>query len=158
MQISASAFGGALPWARVILVERRRWLLEEEFVDILSLCQFVPDPNIINLSVAVGQKFSGAMGALMAFVGLLWLPFILTILLAMGYTRLASTTSLSGFFAGVAAAGLFLSMAGKMIQRQMRSRPGMLLFSVAAFLGVGIFHLHILIVLLVLAPPRSGSR
>ncbi|HEY5329324.1 MAG TPA: chromate transporter, partial [Acidobacteriaceae bacterium] len=44
-------FGGVLPWARRSLVERRRWLTAAEFTEVLSLCQFLPGGNVVNLSV-----------------------------------------------------------------------------------------------------------
>ncbi|HXP13481.1 MAG TPA: chromate transporter, partial [Stellaceae bacterium] len=40
MLVAAMGFGGVLPWARRMIVERRRWLSESEFLDLLALCQF----------------------------------------------------------------------------------------------------------------------
>src|SRR6202030_3001062 len=58
-QIALSAFGGALPWARRILVEDKGWLDPDDFTDTLALCQFLPGPNVINLSIVVGSRFRG---------------------------------------------------------------------------------------------------
>ncbi|HHK8153405.1 TPA: chromate transporter, partial [Serratia marcescens] len=55
-------FGGVLPMARSMLVERRRWLNAEQFTELLGLCQFLPGGNVINLSVAVGMEFRGLRG------------------------------------------------------------------------------------------------
>jgi chromate transporter len=41
-----SGFGGALPWTRRMIVERRRWMTAEEFNDAYSLCNFLPGPNM----------------------------------------------------------------------------------------------------------------
>src|SRR5277367_2318320 len=60
-QISLSAFGGALPWARRILVEDRGWLEPDDFTDTLALCQFLPGPNIINLSIVIGSRYRGPL-------------------------------------------------------------------------------------------------
>ncbi|BCZ57584.1 hypothetical protein SL267_22010 [Serratia marcescens] len=62
-------FGGVLPMARSMLVERRRWLNAEQFTELLGLCQFLPGGNVINLSVAVGMEFRGLRGALCALLG-----------------------------------------------------------------------------------------
>ncbi len=43
--ISVSGFGGALPWARRAIVERRRWMSAEEFNEAFSLAQFLPGPT-----------------------------------------------------------------------------------------------------------------
>ena len=60
-RISLSAFGGAIFWARRELVQRQRWLTEREFVDLLTLGQLLPGPNVLNLTVMVGYRFAGAM-------------------------------------------------------------------------------------------------
>ena len=48
--------GGGVVWARRIAVEKRRWLTEREFADVVSLCQFMPGPNIVGIAVCVGAK------------------------------------------------------------------------------------------------------
>jgi chromate transporter len=58
-RISVSAVGGAIFWTRRGLVERQRWLTEREFVDLLTLGQLLPGPNVLNLTVMVGHRFAG---------------------------------------------------------------------------------------------------
>ncbi|MGF6740598.1 hypothetical protein OKW47_004409 [Paraburkholderia atlantica] len=41
------SFGGALPLARRALVEQRRWLTSDELIDLLGLCQFLPDRDSV---------------------------------------------------------------------------------------------------------------
>ena len=41
--------GGGLVWARRIAVEQQRWINEHDFGDIVSLCQFMPGPNIVGM-------------------------------------------------------------------------------------------------------------
>jgi chromate transport protein ChrA len=81
-QISLSGFGGVMPFARRMLVEERRWLSAEEFTDVLSLCQLLPGPNIVNVAVCVGARYHGVRGAVAAFAGLMTAPFF--IMLALG--------------------------------------------------------------------------
>jgi hypothetical protein len=52
--VSLCGFGGGLVWARRIAVEKRRWISEQEFADIVSLCQFMPGPNIVGIAVCIG--------------------------------------------------------------------------------------------------------
>ena len=52
-----------MPWARRMLVEERRWLTAQEFTDLFGLCNFLPGPNIVNVSVVVGARFDGPRGA-----------------------------------------------------------------------------------------------
>jgi len=78
----ARAFGGAMPWARRMLVEERRWLTAQEFTDVFSLCNFLPGPNIVSVSVIVGSRFAGPRGAVAAFAGFLTVPLAVALLLA----------------------------------------------------------------------------
>src|SRR5438874_6451372 len=76
-QVGMSGFGGVLPFARRTLVERRAWLSESAFNETLALCQTLPGPNIVNLSVVVGSRHAGAPGALAAVAGLVAAPVAL---------------------------------------------------------------------------------
>src|SRR4030081_427214 len=69
--IALCGFGGVLAWSRRMLVEERRWMTPEEFNDAYALCQFLPGPNVVNLSVVFGRRIRGAIGAAGASAGLL---------------------------------------------------------------------------------------
>ncbi len=60
LKIGLSGFGGVMPFARRMLVEEQRWLTEVEFLDVLSLSQFLPGPNVVNVSIIVGRLASTA--------------------------------------------------------------------------------------------------
>ena len=154
-QISISAFGGALPWARRVLVEDRGWLAPDDFVDTLALCQFLPGPNVINLSIAVGSRFRGLAGALCAFLGLMGAPVVIVIGLGLLYGRYGQLEALRGVFAalGAAAAGLVIATAAKMAEPIVRKRPlaGAPVI-VAGFVMVGLLRWPLPLVLAILAP------
>src|SRR5262249_56590695 len=63
LTVSVFGFGGGIAWARRIAVQERGWLSDAEFLDIVSLCQFLPGPNIIGIAVCTGTKLRGAPGA-----------------------------------------------------------------------------------------------
>ena len=73
-RISLSSFGGAIFWARRELIERQRWLTEREFVELFTLGQLLPGPNVLNLTVMIGHRFAGWTGALAAVAGFLGWP------------------------------------------------------------------------------------
>ena len=153
--ISLSGFGGVLPWARRFLVEQRKWLGEREFAEALALCQFLPGPNIVNLSIIVGSRFRGVAGALAAFAGLVGIPLVIMIALGALYARYAELATLRGTLAGLAAgaAGLILAMAAKMAMPLIREgQVAPLVFAVAGFVAVGLLRLPLYWVVLVLAP------
>jgi len=53
--VSLSGFGGTLPWAYRMVVEKRRWMTAAEFSEVFSLCQFLPGANVVNFSVVFGM-------------------------------------------------------------------------------------------------------
>jgi chromate transporter len=110
-------FGGVLAVAQQELVERERWLTREEFLEMLSVGQVLPGPNVVNLSMMIGDRFFGLRGAASALAGMLALPLVLMLLLAVLYGRFADHPQVSGALRGMGAvsAGLVLATALKLV-------------------------------------------
>src|SRR5690349_6991365 len=89
LSVAMVAFGGVLPIARRALVERYRWLTPDEFTEVIGLAQFLPGPNIVNLSVVVGARFRGVPGAIAAVLGLTVVPAVGVVLAGVVFTRYA---------------------------------------------------------------------
>jgi len=154
-QISVSAFGGALPWARRILVERRKWMEPEDFASTLALCQFLPGPNIVNLSIAFGNRLHGWRGALAAIVGLMAAPVVIILILGSLYLRFGQIGNLRGMFAALAAAagGLIVATAAQMAIPLIRKTPVTAIpIIVAGFVLAGLLRWPLPAVMAVLAP------
>lgn len=153
--IAILAFGGVLPWARFMIVERRGWLDAEEFTDMLALCQLLPGPNIVNMSVAIGSRFQGVAGALAATLGLVGLPVAIVLGLATVYARFAGLPAVGGALAGMgaAAAGLIVAMAAKIAEPMLRRRFWQAAPLVAlTFVAIAILRLPLWPVILTIAP------
>jgi chromate transporter len=154
-RVAAFAFGGVLPWARYVLVDRRRWLTPDEFTDTLALCQLLPGPNIVNMSVAIGARFHGIPGALASVLGILGVPVVVVLLLATFYAEFAHVPAVDRGLAGMAAAaaGLILGMAAKMADPILRRRFWYAAPPIAlTFVAVALLRLPLWPVLLCLAP------
>lgn len=151
--VGICGFGGVLPWARRMIVEQRRWLTPAEFTDLLSLCQFLPGPNIINLSVALGARFFGPLGSIVAFAGLLAAPIAIVLAMVTVYDRFADLPVVRAAFAALAAAasGLVLSMAIK-IAAPLRTRPVGIAVGIATVAAIVLFRFPLPLVLAVMAP------
>ncbi len=74
LSVGMFGFGGVLPGRGAWWSSRERWLTAAEFTDMLGLCQFLPGGNIMNLTIALGARFHGVPGAVVAFVGLMAAP------------------------------------------------------------------------------------
>lgn len=154
LQISLSGFGGAINWAHHALVEQRRWMSDEDFTETLSLCQFLPGPNIVNFAMCLGQRQQGIKGGLAALSGVIAVPLVIFVALGALYSRFGAMTMIHGALTGIsaAAAGFVITVAIR-LARPLRQRPWSALFGVASFLGVGVLKLPLIDVLLTLAPP-----
>ena len=148
-----SGFGGVLPFARRMIVEQRRWLTPAEFTDMWSLCQFLPGPNIVNLSLALGSRFQGGKGAAACLLGLLGAPFLIMIGLGFLYTTYGDIHQVKAVLRGIAAvsAGLVLAMSFKMAAAS-RARDWTIVFGVLAFTAIALLHVPLATVLVTLAP------
>ncbi|MDY0329719.1 MAG: chromate transporter [Thiomonas sp.] len=145
--------GGVLPFAQRILVEDKRWLSNEEFVEMLSLGQVLPGPNLINLALMVGQHFFGWRGAVVALAGMLAAPLVLIFVVAIAYAQYASTPAVARALQGMSAvvAGLVIAMAIKLFPA-IRHDPSNWGWMGLAFVGVGLLHIDLLWVLIALGP------
>src|SRR5580692_11467341 len=85
MQISLSGFGGAINWAHRALVQKRHWMSDEDFTETLSLCQFLPGPNIVNFAMCLGQRQHGLSGAMAALSGVIAVPLCIFVVLGVLY-------------------------------------------------------------------------
>jgi chromate transporter len=152
-RMGLSGFGGVLPFVRRSVVERNRWLNDRDFVEILSLGQVLPGPNVINLALMLGLRFAGLRGAVAAFSGLVFVPMVV-VLCAMGlYLRYQDVPQVRQMLSGMTAvaAGLVLSTGVKLAQSQPRSVRA-LVVGVAAFLAIGWLRWPLLPVMAVLVP------
>jgi len=148
LSIGARSFGGVLPWAHLALVEERRWLASGDFAQLLALCQFLPGPNIGNLSVLLGRRWFGLPGATVAFLGLMALPFFWVLGLAYLYADYASIPAVRAVVTGVgiAGAGLFVGTACKLGKPLARKPLGLAIIA-GCFLAVALARVSIVFVL-----------
>jgi chromate transporter len=148
LAIGARSFGGVLPWAYRTMVEERRWLTQADFAETIGLCQFLPGPNIGNASIVLGKRWFGVSGAVVAFLGLMVLPFVCVMLLGMLYLEWASNPTVRAIVTGVGAtgAGLFIGTALK-LGRALVRKPAALLLVAGCFLTVGVGRWPLLIVM-----------
>lgn len=153
-RLSLQGFGGVLPVAQRELVERRRWLTRDEFVELLAVCQVLPGPNVINLALMLGDRFFGLRGAFVALAGMLAMPTVVVLLLATLYGRYADIPWVAGALRGMGAvaAGLVVSTAIKLLGTLRRNPLGVPLgaaFAAATFVAVAWLRLPLVGVILV---------
>ena len=157
--ISLYGFGGVLAWSRRMIVEVRGWMTPEEFNEAYALCQFLPGPNVVNLSVVFGSRIRGPLGAIAALFGLIGPPMLIVLALGLAYAHFGELAALQRALAAMAAAaaGLVIGTVGKMAQPLFRSGLSPAPFvAVATFAAVGVMRWPLLPVLAVMLPVSIG--
>lgn len=135
-----TAFGGPvahLGYFRREFVERRGWLSEGAFADLLALAQFLPGPASSQLAMAIGRRRAGALGLLAAWVGFT-LPAALAMIILAYLAPLLSATWGGGWRHGlkVAAAAIVAQALVAMARKLARGpiRAGMAIGAAAGLL------------------------
>ena len=115
--LALQGFGGVLAVAQRELVDRRNWLTREQFVETYSLAQLLPGPNVVNLSLMLGDKFFGWRGAIAALAGMVLAPLLIVLSLAASYNQFDDYPAVAGALRGMGAvaAGLMVAMACKLV-------------------------------------------
>jgi chromate transporter len=143
--LALQGFGGVLAVAQRVLVEERQWLTPEEFAEEWAAAQVLPGPNVVNLSIMLGERYFGWRGALCAFTGILALPTVVAVMLASVYAQFANLPAVAGALQGmsavaaglVAATALKLAVAFKKHPLPLALNLGLL---TAVFVGVAGWH------------------
>ncbi|MES2319106.1 MAG: chromate transporter [Pseudomonadota bacterium] len=114
--LALQGFGGVVAIVQRELVERKQWLTQDEFLEDWAVAQVMPGPNVVNLSMMIGGRYFGLRGALAALAGMLAVPLVIVLLLAVLHARLGEHPGVAGAFRGMAAvsAGMFGAAALKM--------------------------------------------
>ncbi|MDN2701702.1 chromate transporter [Janthinobacterium sp. SUN100] len=101
--LALQGFGGVLAVIQREMVERKRWLTQEEFLEDWAVAQIMPGPNVVNLSLMVGGRYFGLKGALTALAGMLTVPLVIVLVLGVLYTRFGDNPQMAGALRGMAA-------------------------------------------------------
>ena len=103
-KIGAFTFGGGyamIPLIQREVVNRRKWLEEEEFVDMLAVAQSLPGPISLNTAVFVGNKVKGVPGSLVSSLGIILPSFVVILLIAMVFTEFKENPGVERVFKGI---------------------------------------------------------
>jgi len=153
LKMGLCGFGGVQVWAHRLIVEDRRWLSDKEYADLLSIGSVLPGPNIVNISVMIGDRFQGPVGSVAALGGLMAAPLAILITLAVIFDQYGGLPLVQAAIGGVAAAasGLVLGTALK-LARRLRPTRAALLTGCLTFIAAALLHLSLVWIIVVLTP------
>jgi chromate transporter len=151
--LALQGFGGVLAVVQHELVDRKRWMTREEFVEDWAVAQIMPGPNVVNLALMIGGRYFGLPGAMAALAGMLTVPLVLVLMLAMVYAHFSAYPGVAGALRGMAAvaAGL-IAATGLKLFGALKTHPLGLPICVAlggaTFVGIALLRLPLAYVLL----------
>ncbi len=151
--LALRGFGGVLPWAQRVLVEERRWVTRDQFVELLAFGQLLPGPNICNVAIMVGERWFGWRGSVAALGGLLAAPAAVVLALGVLYGQYGDEPMVRRALAGMGAVagGMIIATAIKLAATQ-RKRWRWMAFGALAFVAIALLRLNLVGVLAVLLP------
>lgn len=104
VKVSAFTIGGGMAMVSVvrdILVVRRKWMTDDEFMDILAISQTLPGLMAVNTAIFIGYRLLGTKGSIVATLGSVLPPFIIILAIAMVFTGYKDNVVVEAIFKGI---------------------------------------------------------
>jgi chromate transporter len=134
--LALQGFGGVLAVVQRELVERKQWLTKEQFIEDWAVAQILPGPNVVNLSLVIGDRYFGFKGAMVAVAGMLTFPLLIVLAVAVAFAGVADMPQVQGALRGMGAvaAGLITATGLKLLSALKHNPMGQAVCAVFALL------------------------
>ena len=154
LKIGLTSFGGGTSaWMHREVVERHRWLTDEQFLASLTVAQVLPGANPVNMAVYLGLQLRGGLGALLAATGMIVPSFCMILVLGVLYSYLSRSPATHLVLSGLAMVGIGATLVvGVKGARQFIGKPIPVIIAVATFVTVGLLRWPLVPVVLVAVP------
>ncbi|HEY9543494.1 chromate transporter [Prevotella sp.] len=103
-KIGIVTFGGGyamIPMIKADVVDKHKWIKEEEFIDLLAIAQSCPGVFAINISIFIGYKLRKMKGALCTAIGTALPSFLIILAIAMFFHAFQENKVVAAMFAGI---------------------------------------------------------
>ena len=151
-KLGAFTIGGGiamLPLLQNTLIKEKKWFTEEEFVDIVAVCQSLPGVVAINMATYVGYKKKGLAGSVVSTLGVTIPSFVLILIIANGITALGDNSIIMGAMAGLRAAALGLIVVSVIqLSGSVLRGKWTILAAAASFIMIAVFNINTAYVIL----------
>ena len=152
-RIGAFTFGGGyamLPLIQNAVVDKKKWLGDKEFIDMLAIAQSLPGPIALNTAVFVGNKRKGVKGSVFSSLGIILPSFITILLLVIVFTQFRDNNSVEAVFKGIRPAVVALIFAPLFrMGKNAEITWNTLWIPIAVALIVGLLHVSPIFIILV---------
>ncbi|MDO9023446.1 chromate transporter [Zwartia sp.] len=153
--LAIQGFGGVLAFIERELVQKKKWMTREEFVEEWAIARTMPGPPALNLCIMVGARYFGWRGALVSLAGMFMFPTMIILTLAIAYAQFGNqpqvVDALRGM--GAVAAGMIGATGIKLLSALKTNPLGVKVcaaLAILSFVGIAILQWRLLYILIVL--------
>ena len=137
LKVGLFTFGGGYAMINLLdreFVERRGWLGEEEFTDLVTVAESTPGPIAINCATFIGYRREGFLGAVFATAGMCTPSLVIIYLISLFFNQFLSLGWVASAFKGIQVCVIFLIFsAGLKMLKKMKKRPFNIAVAVVTF-------------------------
>lgn len=154
-KIGLFTFGGGyamIPLIQREVVEAKKWITEEEMLDIIAVSESTPGPLAVNMATFVGSRMSGIPGAAAATSGVVLPSFLIILVLSNVLNRIEHLPVVRYAFAGIRA-GVLVLIINAFLKLFKQNRRGIFscVVMLMAFILSAIIHVNTILVLILCA-------
>lgn len=157
-KIGLFTFGGGYAMISIIehtCVEEKKWLTDEEMLNMTVIAESTPGPIAINCSTYVGFKQKGFIGALISTIGMILPSFIIIFIISMFLDNFLEITFVASAFKGIkVAVGILIVDAALKMFKKIKKTTLSIFLTLAAFISlfiIDVFALNISSIVLMIA-------
>lgn len=154
-KIGAFTFGGGyamIPLIEEEVVNNKRWIDKNEFMDILVVSQSLPGALAVNCSIFLGYKIGGFLGAIMALLAVILPSFFIIIIIAGFFMQFRNNYYVNAAFKGITAAVPMLVLVGAIsLGKGLKKNKVTAITIILGLIGLVILKLHPVLVIILSA-------
>ena len=141
-----------IPLIEEEVVNNKKWLEKEEFMDVLVVSQSLPGALAVNCSIFLGYKIGGLIGAIMALLAVILPSFIIIIIIAAFFMQFRNNYYVNAAFKGITAAVPMLVLVGAIsLSKGLEKSTRTIVTIIVALIALTLFDIHPIIVIIVSA-------
>lgn len=127
LKIGAFTFGGGYAMISLLqneFVVKKKWIGEEEFLDLVAIAESTPGPIAINSATYIGYKMGGVAGSACATLGMVLPSFCIISVISLFFDRFLELPFVANAFRGIQACVVYLILsAGWRMAKKIKKRP-----------------------------------
>ena len=156
-------FGGGyamIPQIKEIVIEKKKWMTEEEILDVIAIAESTPGPIAINSATYIGYKQNKILGSIFATLGVVLPSFMIIFLISLFFDKFLENELVASAFVGIKCAVAFLiTKAGYDMFKKIKKNPyniAMFIFITALMITLEILSVNFSSIILILVGALFG--